>query len=148
MERRGEAADRRGESFGAAAGVGDGAPAWDFQSAPFLLAQGVPRGAPCDVAGLVPAVVVPEPPETASGAAGGRIEIIIANGRRVIVNGDVDPTQSQRRPRAKTLCPNNCYSESSPSLENIVTQIKKKQRTTLRERIMSEMTANKIVVPL
>jgi transposase len=43
-----------------------------------------------DVAGLVPAVVVPEPPETASGAGGGRIEIITANGRRVIVDGDVD----------------------------------------------------------
>ncbi|HEY2754553.1 MAG TPA: IS66 family insertion sequence element accessory protein TnpB, partial [Pseudolabrys sp.] len=43
-----------------------------------------------DVAGFVPAVVVPEPPETASGAGGGRIEIIIANGRRVIVDGDVD----------------------------------------------------------
>jgi transposase len=78
-----------------------------------------------DVAGLVPAVVVPEPPETASGAAGGRIEIIIAIGRRVIVDGDVDPTQSQRRPRAKTLCLNNCYSESSASLQNIVAQIKK-----------------------
>jgi transposase len=43
-----------------------------------------------DVAGFVPAVVVPEPPETASGAGGGRTEIIIANGRRVIVDGDVD----------------------------------------------------------
>jgi transposase len=43
-----------------------------------------------DVAGFVPAVVVPEPAETASGAGGGRIEIIIANGRRVIVDGDVD----------------------------------------------------------
>jgi hypothetical protein len=43
----------------------------------------------------------------------------------VIVDGDVDPTQSQRRPRAKTLCLNNCYSESSASLQNIVAQIKK-----------------------
>ena len=44
-----------------------------------------------DVAGFVPAVVVPEPPANkASAAAYGRIEIIIANGRRVIVDGDVD----------------------------------------------------------
>jgi transposase len=44
-----------------------------------------------DVAGFVPAVVVPEQPANkASAAAYGRIEIIIANGRRVIVDGDVD----------------------------------------------------------
>src|SRR6266498_1966312 len=39
----GKAADSRGEFFGCAAGVGDGASAWDFQPAPVRLAQGVSR---------------------------------------------------------------------------------------------------------
>jgi transposase len=44
-----------------------------------------------DVGGFVPAVIMPSPPANkASAAACGRIEIIIANGRRVIVDGDVD----------------------------------------------------------
>jgi len=37
----GKAADSRGEFFGSAAGIGDGASAWDFQPAPIRLAQGV-----------------------------------------------------------------------------------------------------------
>ena len=39
----GKAADSRGELFGSAAGIGDGASAWDFQPAAVRLAQGVSR---------------------------------------------------------------------------------------------------------
>jgi len=37
----------------------------------------------------VPAVIVPEQPEKGSGLGGSRIEIVSANGRRVIVDCDV-----------------------------------------------------------
>jgi transposase len=45
-----------------------------------------------DIAGFVPAVMVPEPeqPDEGAGKGGRRIEILIANGRRVIVDCDVD----------------------------------------------------------
>ena len=42
------------------------------------------------VAGFVPAVIVPSPPEKGTGMGCRRIEIVIANGRRVIVDCDVD----------------------------------------------------------
>jgi transposase len=42
------------------------------------------------IAGFVPAVMVPEQPEKGGGAGCRRIEIVIANGRRVIVDCDVD----------------------------------------------------------
>jgi len=38
----------------------------------------------------VPAVIVPDQPEKGTGADCRRIEIVIANGRRVIVDSDVD----------------------------------------------------------
>jgi transposase len=90
MERRGEAADRRGESFGSGAGVGDGAPEWASNQLLFFWRKAYREGRLGDVAAFVPAVVAPEPPEKGAGAGCGRIEIIIANGRRVIVDGDVD----------------------------------------------------------
>ena len=43
-----------------------------------------------DVAGFVPAMIAPEQPERGSGSDYGRIEIVSANGRRVIVDRDVD----------------------------------------------------------
>ena len=43
-----------------------------------------------DIAGFVPAVMVPERPEKGTGTGCRRIEIMIANGRRVIVDCDVD----------------------------------------------------------
>lgn len=43
-----------------------------------------------DVAGFVPAVIVPDQPEKGTGTDCRRIEIVIANGRRVIVDSDVD----------------------------------------------------------
>jgi transposase len=43
-----------------------------------------------DSPGLVPATIVPERPEKGTGTGRRRIEIVIANGRRVIVDCDVD----------------------------------------------------------
>jgi hypothetical protein len=43
-----------------------------------------------DIPGFVPAMIVPEQPEKGSGLGGSRIEIVSANGRRVIVDCDVD----------------------------------------------------------
>jgi transposase len=43
-----------------------------------------------DIAGFVPAMIVPEQPEKGSGLGGSRIEIVSANGRRVIVDCDVE----------------------------------------------------------
>jgi transposase len=43
-----------------------------------------------DIGGFVPAVIVPEQPEKGSGTDCRRIEIVIANGRRVIVDCDVE----------------------------------------------------------
>jgi transposase len=44
-------------------------------------------GAP---AGFVPATIVPERSEKSAGSGHGRIEIVSANGRRVLVDGDVE----------------------------------------------------------
>jgi transposase len=44
-------------------------------------------GAP---AGFVPAMIVPEPHESGTGPGCGRIEIVSANGRRVLVDNDVE----------------------------------------------------------
>jgi transposase len=84
MVGRRQAADSRGEFFGSAAGIGDGASAWDFQPAAVRLAQGG------DIAGFVPAVIGPEQPEKVIGLGCRRIEIVSVNGRRVIVDCDVD----------------------------------------------------------
>ena len=43
-----------------------------------------------DIPGFVSAMIVPEQPEKGSGLGGSRIEIVRANGRRVIVDCDVD----------------------------------------------------------
>ena len=43
-----------------------------------------------DIPGFVSAMIVPEQPEKGSGLGGSRIEIVSANGRRVIVDCDVD----------------------------------------------------------
>ena len=83
----GQAADSRGEFFGRA-GIGDGA-SWDVQPAPVRLAARCAKGG-CDIPGFVPAMIVPEQPENGSGLGGSRIEIVSANGRRVIVDCDVD----------------------------------------------------------
>lgn len=40
--------------------------------------------------GFVPATIVPEQPEKSPEPAGGRMEVVSANGRRVIVEPDVD----------------------------------------------------------
>jgi transposase len=40
--------------------------------------------------GFVPAMIVPEPPETGTGSGCGRIEIVSANGRRVLVDNAVE----------------------------------------------------------
>ena len=42
------------------------------------------------IAGFVPATIVPERPEEGSGPSCGRIEIVSANGRRVLVDSAVD----------------------------------------------------------
>ena len=42
-----------------------------------------------DIPGFVSAMIVPEQPEKGSGLGGSRIEIVSANGRRVIVDCDV-----------------------------------------------------------
>jgi transposase len=44
------------------------------------------------VGGFIPALVMPEPamPVEAAPPSGGRMEVVIANGRRVIVDGQVD----------------------------------------------------------
>ena len=42
------------------------------------------------VCGFVPATIVPEPPKKGSEPAGGRMEVVSVNGRRVIVEPDVD----------------------------------------------------------
>jgi transposase len=42
------------------------------------------------LAGFVPATIVPEPPEKNTGSGHGRIEIVSANGRRILVDGDVE----------------------------------------------------------
>ena len=43
-----------------------------------------------DIAGFVPAVIVPEQPEKVTGLGCRQIEIVSVNGRRVIVDCDVD----------------------------------------------------------
>ena len=43
-----------------------------------------------DIPGFVPAMIVPEQPEKGTGTGCRRIEIVMANGRRVIVDCDVD----------------------------------------------------------
>ena len=43
-----------------------------------------------DLPGFVPAMIVPERPEKGTGTGCRRIEIVMANGRRVIVDCDVD----------------------------------------------------------
>ena len=58
----GKAADSRGEFFGSAAGIGDGASAWDFQPAPIGLAKAYREGRLGDIPGFVPAMIVPEQP--------------------------------------------------------------------------------------
>jgi transposase len=40
--------------------------------------------------GFVPAMIVPEQPDKDTGSGCGRIEIVSANGRRVLVDGDVE----------------------------------------------------------
>jgi len=40
--------------------------------------------------GFVPAMIVPEPPEKGTRSGYGRIEIVSTNGRRVMVDRDVD----------------------------------------------------------
>jgi transposase len=55
----------------------------------FAWRKGYREGRLGDIAGFVPAVIVPEQPEKGTGT-GCRIEIVIANGRRVIVDCDGD----------------------------------------------------------
>src|SRR5450631_3594031 len=43
-----------------------------------------------DIAGFVPAVIVSDPPEKDTGSGCGRIEIVSTNGRRVLVDGNVE----------------------------------------------------------
>jgi transposase len=43
-----------------------------------------------EISGFVPAMIVPEPPAAGGGSGCGRIEIVSANGRRVLVDSAVD----------------------------------------------------------
>ena len=43
-----------------------------------------------DIEGFIPAAIVPERPVRSGGSGYGRIEIVVANGRRVEVDRDVD----------------------------------------------------------
>src|SRR5256885_6926112 len=43
-----------------------------------------------EINGFVPAMIVPEQPEKGTGSGCGRIEIVSANGRRVLVDNDVE----------------------------------------------------------
>jgi hypothetical protein len=90
MVGRKKAADSRGEFFGSAAGIGDGASAWDSNQLLFAWRKAYREGRLGDIAGFVPAVIVPEQPERSTGTGCGRIEIVIGNGRRVVVHCDVD----------------------------------------------------------
>ena len=88
-----KAADSGGELFGSPAGIGDGAPTWDFQPAAvqlFAWRKAYREGQLGDTRGFVPAMIVAEPPEKRSEPGCGRIEIVSANGRRVIVDCDID----------------------------------------------------------
>src|SRR5205823_1662810 len=67
MVGRRKAADSRGEFFGSAAGIGDGASAWDFQPSLFAWRKAYREGRFGDIAGFVPAVIVPEQPEKVTG---------------------------------------------------------------------------------
>ena len=46
-----------------------------------------------EIAGLVSAVIAPERPEGSPGRSRNRLEVVSANGRRVIVDGEVDVSQ-------------------------------------------------------
>ena len=80
------------ESFSAPRlGIGDGASAWDCPTS--CCSPGARRIAKvglASIAGFVPAVIVPEQPEKVAGLGCRRIEIVSVNGRRVIVDCDVD----------------------------------------------------------
>jgi transposase len=54
------------------------------------VAQGVSRGAAWRARWIVPAMIVSAPPAKRTGSGGGRIEIVSANGRRVLVDNDVE----------------------------------------------------------
>jgi|ERR1017187_4393357 transposase len=43
-----------------------------------------------EITGFVPATIIPEQPEEGSGPSCGRIEIVSANGRRILVDCEVD----------------------------------------------------------
>src|SRR5215831_18992406 len=64
--------------------LGDGASAWDAWRKAYR------EDRLGDIAGFVPAVIVPERPEKVTGLGCHRIEIVSVNGRRVIVDCDVD----------------------------------------------------------
>jgi hypothetical protein len=81
MVRRGEAADRRREPEWTAAGVGD---CWPLRRR--ACRQSASQTADN---GFVPAVVVPDV-RPAVPTSSGRIEIVMANRRRMIVDGGVD----------------------------------------------------------
>ena len=55
--------------------------------------------------GFVPAMIVPEPPEKGTRSGYGRIEIVSTNGRRVMVDRDVDVEVLLRRTTEKFI---NC----------------------------------------
>ena len=94
------------ESFsGPRLGLGDGASAWDFQSS--CCSPGARRIAKVGLATLpefVPAMIVPERPEKVHRAGCRRIEIMSANGRRVIVDCDVDVEALLRIMRGLKRC--------------------------------------------
>ena len=86
----GKAADSRGEFFGSAAGIGDGGRHGIFNQLLFAWRKAYRDGRLGDIPGFVPAMIVPEQPEKGTGTGCRRIEIVIANGRRVIVDCDVE----------------------------------------------------------
>ena len=85
-----KAADSGGELFGSPAGIGDGAPTWDSNQLLFGWRKAYREGQLGDIRGFVPAMIVAEQPEKRSEPGCGRIEIVSANGRRVIVDCDID----------------------------------------------------------
>ena len=85
----------RGKFFGSAAGVGDSTASWDLNQLLFSWRKAYREGqlGACQVDGFVPARIVSEVQSTterAAPAATGTLEVVTANGRRVIVDRNVD----------------------------------------------------------
>ena len=90
MVGRRKAADSRGEFFGSRLASATARRHGISSQLLFAWRKAYREGRLGDIAGFVPAVIVPEQPEKVTGLGCRRIEIVSVNGRRVIVDCDVD----------------------------------------------------------